>query len=289
MTEVIESSKLKVEVSEAGAELKSIFDKEKNKELLWQANPAFWPRRAPVLFPIVGKLKENKYRFAGKEYELSQHGFARDKKFTLDSKGKNYLAYSLESDDETLKKYPFKFRLSITYILDGNDLRVRYEVANTDTKTIYFSIGGHPGFVCPLNSNEKFSDYVLELEHQETASRFVLAEGLIGGKKESMLKGESQIPLTPELFAKDAVIFKDLKSKSITLKNKKGDHAIKMDFSGFPYIGIWSKAGAPFVCIEPWYGIADKKTFEGEFNEKEGINELAKGEKFNCEYIISVL
>jgi galactose mutarotase-like enzyme len=288
MSEIIESSKLKVEVSESGAEMKSIFDKERNKELIWQADPAFWPRRAPVLFPIVGKLKDNKFRFEGKEYELSQHGFARDKKFNLDLKGKNYLAYSLQSDAETLKNYPFKFKLSITYILDGNSIRVRYEVVNTDSKTLYFSIGGHPGFACPVNSNEKFSDYYLEFEKEETVSRFVLQEGLVGGKKEALLKGEKIIPLSPELFAKDALIFKDLKSSYISLKNKKGDYSVRVDFSGFPYLGSWSKPGASFVCIEPWYGIADKKTFEGDFNEKEGINQLGKGEKFNCEFSITI-
>ncbi|MBX9850797.1 MAG: aldose 1-epimerase family protein, partial [Cytophagaceae bacterium] len=286
MLEKIENDFLKIEISSHGAELKSIQSKKNNKEYLWQGDQAFWPRRAPVLFPIVGKLHQNKYRIGNKTFEMGQHGFARDKNFELIDKDNTSVTYSFKANPDTLKVYPYQFELLIRYSIVVNRLHVDYEVVNTDKDKIYFTIGAHPGFICPLNEGEEFTDYFLEFQKEEEADRHLLDDGLLNGKTEKILNNEKVLNLTEDLFKKDAIVLKNLKSCSMKLKSKKSDYQLKVDFSGFRYMGIWKKPGAPFICIEPWVGIADKKDFSGELKEKEGIKHLNEGEMFTAGFII---
>jgi galactose mutarotase-like enzyme len=288
MLERIENDFLKIEVSSSGAELKSILNKRDQKEYLYQGNTPYWPRRAPVLFPIVGKLNQNKYRYNGRVYEMGQHGFARDKNFELLDKRSDAVLFSLKSSLETYKVYPFEFELQIRYSLVVNRLLVDYEVINTDKNDLLFTIGAHPGFVCPLNSNEKFSDYYIEFQREETADRFLLDDGLFNGKTEKILNNEKVLNLSDDLFKKDAIVLKDLKSYSLKLKSHTSSYQLKIDFSGFRYLGIWKKPEAPFLCIEPWVGIADKKNFNGEMKEKEGIKKLKEGERFTAGFMVTL-
>lgn len=289
MIAIIINEFLKVTVKNSGAELISLKHTMKNKEYLWQGDPLYWGRRAPVLFPIVGKVNENKYKVNGEVYELPQHGFARDMHFEQVDHQDSSLTYMLKSNEETLKVYPFHFELTIKYQLEKNKLIVSYDVKNTDDKTIWFSIGGHPAFNCPVEKNEVLSDYYVEFEKNETTDRYLLQEGLLTGESEPFLKNQNSIPFSQELFNNDAIIFKDLKSRVASIKSKKSKNEISMDFTGFPNFAIWSKkGGAPFVCLEPWFGIADKVGFEGEYKEKEGIRSLSKGKSFHAEYTIEI-
>ncbi|HEY8400021.1 MAG TPA: aldose 1-epimerase family protein [Cytophagaceae bacterium] len=288
MVAIIINEFLKVTVKSSGAELISLKNTITNLEYLWQGDPAYWARRAPVLFPIVGRLKDHKLQVDGQSYTLPQHGFARDMIFDLVDHQDDCLTYKLKSSEETLKIYPFNFELTITYRLVKNKLVVTYEVKNTDDKTIYFSIGAHPAFRCPLVQGEKFEDYYLEFEKPETAERLLLTEGLFNGQTEPVLNNENILPLSYDLFdEKDAVVFKGTRSRTVSIKSKKSKNVINVDYSGFPYLGIWTKK-APFICIEPWYGLADKVDFNGEFKDKEGVRPLIKGRTFNCEFSIEI-
>jgi galactose mutarotase-like enzyme len=289
MVAIIINEFLKLTVKSSGAEMVSLKNTITNKEYLWQGIPQFWARRAPVLFPIVGKVNNNVYRVDSNEYELPQHGFARDMHFDLIDQIDNTLTYVLRSNSETLKVYPFKFELYIKYCLEENKVKISYEVKNTDNNTIWFSLGAHPAFNCPLEKNEKMSDYYLEFEKEETVNTKLLSDGLLTGEESPILKNQKTIPLSKELFEGDALIFDNLRSSSVSLKSYKNNHSIKVDYAGFPWLGIWSKkGGAPFVCIEPWVGVADKQGYQGDFKDKLAIRSLAKGKKFSAEYSIEI-
>jgi galactose mutarotase-like enzyme len=283
----IENDFLKVSAKASGAELISIKNKHNGLEYLWQGDPQFWGRRAPVLFPIVGKLKNNIFKSEGKTFQLPQHGFARDYYFELIKSEPASLVYSLKSNDETLKFYPYKFELNISYILVKNKIEVRYDVFNIDNKKIWFSIGAHPAFNCPLEPKEKFSDYFLEFDQKENAGIHLISEGLLSGQTQAFLKNSNRIELNEKVFAQDALIFKDLKSSTVSLKSKNSTASVIFNFKGFPYLGIWSKPG-PFVCIEPWYGHADPIDFDGELKNKPGILSLEKGADFSCVFGIEI-
>lgn len=242
------------------------------------------------LFPTVGKLKNNQYTYQGKAYTLPQHGFARDYSFTLVDKTENSLTFLLEQSGATLINYPFNFRLYIHYRLEENALTVSYRVENSSDKDLYFSLGAHPGFSCPLFPNEQFTDYYLQLEHPEALKRYLLDQGLQNGQTEPVaLVNNNQLPLTYELFEKDAVVLKNLRSEKISLRSRHHQHGLDFIFPGYPYFGIWTKEkNAPFICLEPWHGIADSVNSSGALTEKEGIILLPSGEVFTCEYTIIV-
>jgi galactose mutarotase-like enzyme len=288
MTEKIGNDLLNIEVSVSGAELASIYHIPTQKEYLWQGDDKWWLRRAPVLFPVVGKLKDNSFQVNLERYNLGQHGFARDKDFSLIERKNNKLVFSLCSDESTLKIYPFHFELLITYEIRSNILKITYEVKNTDQKEIFFSIGAHPGFNCPLSKDELFSDYYLEFEKTESLDRHLLEGGLFTGLTEPVMIDSNKIDLSYDLFTKDAIVFKNMRSAYIYLKSKKNKHSLKFNFSDFPYFGIWTKPGAPFICLEPWCGIADNQNFRGELKGKEGIIGLYPGNSFLRSYSIEV-
>lgn len=274
MISTIMNDFLVVSATTLGAELKSIRSLETGIEYLWQAHKEIWPRHAPNLFPIVGKMA-GKYTVDGKEYQLNQHGFARDMEFKLASSSDSELVYELAYSDETLKLYPYKFNFQIVYQISGNELIVKYIVKNNDNKTIYFSLGAHPAFNVPLIVGEKFEDYFLEFEDYETIGRYPIENGLIAQQPVALLDDKKKLPLTKELFLEDALVLKNMKSEQITLKSSKSRYYVKMRYRGFPFFGIWTKPGFDkFICLEPWRGIADTVGKSTSFQEKEGMLSL---------------
>lgn len=290
MIYTLENENLIVTASTYGGELHSIREKLDNTEYLWNGDEVFWKYHAPVLFPIVGKVKGGKYKVDNKIFELPQHGLARTRDFTLVEKTDDSITFQLKYSEETLEVYPYKFILKIKYTLLDNSVDTSYTVVNEDDKEIFFSIGAHPAFMCPIQSNETMEDYYFEFNLKEDSSKMLLdKEGYLIYEKEECLKDSSIIPLNAELFKNDALIFNDLKSNRISLKSKNHSKSLTMDFSGFPYMGLWSKdTGAPFVCIEPWYGHADYYDFQGEFKEKEGILKLEVGKEFNSSFKVII-
>ncbi len=286
----LENHLVSIKIKDIGAELCSLYEKHHDIEYIWYGDKSIWGRNAPVLFPIIGKVKDNAYKVNKKSYSLPQHGFARDCNFDLIEKTDTSLCFELLYSKETLKIYPFKFKLQIKYELIKNILEINYKVVNLDNDEIYFSLGAHPGFNCPLYPNENFDDYYLELEKHETLNTLCLnSEGYFNNKSKPFLMNENKISLNYDIFKEDALVFKNLKSESVTLKSTKNQRQVKVSFKDFPYLGIWTKGkDAPFVCIEPWYGHADFEDFTGEFKNKEGILKLNINEEFNAKMSIEV-
>ena len=285
----IKNERLEVSTKAEGAELTSI--KLNGREYLWNGDEKYWNRHAPILFPIVGKLKDGKTRIEDKEYSMGRHGFARDMNFLVVEQTDSKIKYLLATSDETLKVYPYLFELYVSYEVVQNRLNVTYEVKNTDNKDIYFSIGAHPAFCCPLDEFSKFEDYYIEFEKNETQNFISQDEnGYITKENELIMDNTNIIELNKEVFGKiDTYIFHNLNSKMVSLKSKKSEKSITMYFEGFPYFGIWTKPnGAPFICLEPWYGITDLKGFNGDFADKLGIQKLSLGKTFRCNYEIEV-
>lgn len=275
MASVLENEFIKVEVAAHGAELQTIFHKQYNIEYLWQGEATIWPRKAPVLFPIVGKVKDNQYTHNQDSYSLPQHGFARDHAFALIASTRSSCTYRLHHTEETLKIFPFEFELDIIYSIEGSTLNVVYRINNPSSKNeLYFSIGAHPGFRCPLIEGEKFEDYYLEFGKAEKLNRILLDGGLRGDATEAVTLIDNKLPLTVDLFGpKDAIVVSGLNSERISLKSNKSAHGLHFDYKNYPWFGIWSKPG-PFVCLEPWMGVADDIHSTGDFTKKESIQKL---------------
>jgi galactose mutarotase-like enzyme len=272
LTTTISNSNLTAQINHFGAELFSLKNSD-NKEFIWEGNPAFWGKHSPVLFPIVGTLKNNTYHYNGKEYHLSRHGFARDKEFTLSDKSKNSATFSLTSSKESNKVFPFDFELQVIYTLDGNRLIIAYKIINNNNYTMPFSIGAHPAFSLP----KPFGEYALEFEYPESLTSFELENDLLSDKATTIEMVGNQIPLDYSLFEKDALIFKKLQSKAITILENNSP-LLRVQFNDFPNLGIWTKTNAPFLCIEPWLGYSDTVHSSGNILEKEG-NQLLEAKK----------
>lgn len=278
----LKNNDLEIILSTSGAEITSI--KYNGKEYLWQADSKFWGRYAPVLFPIVGKLKDNEYTVKGKKYTMSQHGFARDMDFDVFAQTENSITFMLTNSEETMKKYPFEFELYIKYEIRDNKILVKYTVVNSGNDNMFFSIGGHPAF----NIDGGFDDCKIEFDKNETQNKIFVEDGYIKFTDEIRLDNTNVLKLNNDSFAEDAIIFKDLESSTVTLYSK-GNKKVRMNVSGFPYLGIWSKENAPFICIEPWFGIADMKEHDGNFRKKKGIIELDIGSEFEATYSIELM
>lgn len=292
MEHYLQNEQFTVSVQEAGAELSSFRSIPLNLEYIWPADPAVWSRHAPVLFPIVGRLLDDAYEYAGQRYSLPQHGFARDQIFRLIQQTEDTLAFELNSSPATLADYPFAFELRIRYQLAANALTVRYEVLNPGAEDLYFSIGGHPGFNCPLFPGEAFTDYYLQFDRPEPLERYLIAQGLQTGQTEPVpLEKNGILPLRYELFAeKDAIVLKRLAAEKISLRSHHHSHGLDFTFRGYPYLGIWTKGpDAPFICLEPWHGIASHVDGPSDLTQKEGIVRLTAQNIFSCDYTIEVL
>ncbi|HLK27659.1 MAG TPA: aldose 1-epimerase family protein [Puia sp.] len=282
----IENDELAINFNSKGAELQNIYNKQTKLEYMWSGDPNFWGKKSPILFPIVGTLKNDTYYYNGKPYKLSRHGFAREAEFEAENNKKDSITFLLRSNPTTLQNFPFEFELRIIYSLLENSLRVNYEVKNTSVNEMYFSIGGHPAFKVPLKEDENYNDYYLEFNEEETKPRWPISkDGLIETVPEPLLQQTNVLPLSKELFLKDAIVLKNLTSSIVTLRTDKSSHAIDFDFGDFPYLGIWAAKNADFVCIEPWCGIADGVDSNQQLVDKEGINQLHAGSIFQRSWI----
>jgi galactose mutarotase-like enzyme len=282
---------LKIAVKKTGAELCEISSVKNNTAFMWHADPEIWGSYAPNLFPIIGALKVNTYIFEDKKYTLPKHGFIRNNNdVALHEETENSLTFKLIYNDDLLKVYPFKFEFYITYTLKNNTIEVLHTVKNMDSKTMYFSVGGHPAFKCPVFENENYDDYFLEFEHTENSKTHLInmENGLISSKKKSVFNDSNTLPLKHDLFNEDALIFKDLKSKKVTLKSKISGEIISVSYHDFPYLGIWAKPTGNYVCIEPWLGIADNESTNQDFKQKEGMITLDANKTFKAAYFIEI-
>ena len=283
MITVISNSKLTASIKHAGAELFSLKNKH-DKEYIWEGNPAFWGKHSPVLFPIVGTLKNNTYTINNISYHLPRHGFARDMEFNLVSKTDESAVFSIQSNDKTIKIYPFEFELQIIYTLIDSQLDIKYKVINKTNSKMPFSIGAHPAIAL----SENFENYTLEFEKKEALKYSLLENDLISNKTKQLETKEGQIQLNYSLFENDALIFKSLESNSLTISENNTPY-VKVDFSDFPSLGIWTKENAPFICIEPWFGYSDTPENSGNLFEKEGILILETNQTFNSKFSIEIL
>ncbi|WP_044640102.1 aldose 1-epimerase family protein [Risungbinella massiliensis] len=288
MVIVIENDWLKVELVSNGAEVRKVKHKKNGLDYMWTGDNAYWGRVSPVLFPIVGRLKEDRYQLNGQTYEMSQHGFLRDIIFDLDEQTTTHVSFVVDSAGRFLNVYPYEFKAFIHYMLKEDSLIVRWEIVNENKEEMYFSIGAHPAFKVPLLENETIEDYSLHFTPaiNKNVMEYELKDSLIHEK--GIANDISTIQLTDSLFVKDALVYSNI--DSITLVSNQSSHGVEVMFQEFPFVGIWSKymdtdgTMAPFVCIEPWYGIADTYNTSGKMNEKFGMNKLEIGETFQAEY-----
>ena len=282
---------LKFSVQDKGAELCSIISQRTGTEFMWGANTDVWGSFAPILFPIIGTLKEGEFLYEGKSYSLPKHGFIRNNEsLKVNQVSDNCLEYSLKFDDESLKFYPFEFEFIVRFVLVGNSITIEHKVVNhSKDKPLFFSVGGHPAFKCPLYDGETYEDYFIEFEEVENVSTWeVLPNGLINSTTKLLIQNSNVLPLTRTLFENDALILKDLKSKRVSLKSKKSSTSISIEYTDFNYLGIWAKPGGQFVCIEPWLGISDSNTTDKDFTKKEGIIRLEANTDFKASYSIKI-
>ncbi len=285
----IENQQLKVLIHPKGAELQSIFHKGRRMEYLWNGDPAYWGKHSPLLFPIVGTLKKDTYYYRDKAYTMSRHGFARDSQFEAERERPDAITLLLRSDPATRLKFPFDFALRVSYQLLPEGLRTGYAVVNDSKEDMYFSIGGHPAFALPFIPGTNYGDYYLEFDRRETMPRWpISADGLIGNDPLPLLNDTRRLPLSKDLFAKDALVLKHPVSDAVTLASDKTEHGLRIEFGGFPFLGIWAAKNADFICIEPWCGIADGVDADQQLVHKEGINRLAPEGLFERAWTLSL-
>ena len=290
MNYAIENEFLKIAVQETGAELCQIQSTVTGKDFLWDADPDVWASHAPVLFPVIGAIKDGFVNYKGKSYKVPRHGFIRNNAdVKLVSQDAVSLTFGLKFSDKTLEIYPFQFEFLITYRLDANKLTVEHQVINHGSEEMLFSLGGHPAFKCPMHEDEAYEDYYLEFYAVENDSTWLLEKnGLVGNTTKPILENTNILHLNRHLFDNDALIFKHLVSKQVSLRSTKSSQVITVHYDDFKYLGIWAKPGGNFVCIEPWLGIADTADSDQNFETKEGILKLNAGETFEAKFVIEI-
>ncbi|MCD8032317.1 MAG: aldose 1-epimerase family protein [Bacteroides sp.] len=283
---------LTIRVSGKGAELCSLFSHDTQSEYLWQADPTYWNRHSPVLFPIVGSVWENQYRYQGQTYYLSQHGFARDREFELILGKEDELRYRLVSNEETRKVYPFDFCLEIGYRLQGKQVEVIWNVQNPAQEKLFFQIGAHPAFYYPdFHTQDQIHGY-FGFDRTEDLSYILISEKGCADPHTSyslILDSNGQLPIDTHTFDKDALILENSQLRRVALYDLRGNLRLSLRFDA-PVVGLWSPPGknAPFVCIEPWYGRCDRAGFTGTFDRKDWIQSLESGEAFQASYTIEI-
>ncbi len=277
-----------VTILEKGAELASFTID--GQEHVWDANPKYWNRHAPILFPIVGKLKDDFYLYEGKKYTQTQHGFARDEDFSVIEKSDTKVIFEQKSTPESLEKYPFHFVLRLTYTLDGTTLHLNYEVENPADNTLYFSLGAHPGFKLPLSDTLKKEDFQLSFSPKKERQLIPVEskEVLLQLDKKSSVPTDV-LPLSTDLFKDGVLIYETPGATEILLETKDNRPFVKVSYEDMPYLGLWSMypLDSPFVCIEPWWGLADREDTNHELTEKTGIQALNGHQTFNCHFSIT--
>jgi galactose mutarotase-like enzyme len=286
---IMENDWLQVEFASSGAEVRKVTHKKNGLDYMWTGDSTYWGRVSPVLFPIVGRLKENRYELNGQTYEMSQHGFLRDVKFTIHEQAATKISFQFQSAGRYTDVYPYEFTAIIHYTLQEDSLTVKWEIVNENNETMYFSIGAHPAFLIPLLENERVEDYHVHLTPAGKVTQYELKNSFIHEK--GMVHDFSTIQLTNDLFANDALIYSNI--DQVELLSSKSNHGVTVLLEKFPFVGIWSKyieedgTIAPFVCIEPWYGIADTQSTTGNLKEKLGMNSLGVSQTFQAEYTMT--
>lgn len=284
------SENYQVTLDSFGAELKSFKDPS-GKEFIWNSDPAFWMRSSPLLFPTIGNVRNNKTIINGTEYTMPKHGFCKESDFDVLSQSETQVTFSLTDSEDTLKMYPFHFELRLNYALSGNKLLMTYEVFNNDTADMYYHIGAHPGFMCPLEEGEVLSDYVLEFSKEERLVSTVYdLEHLCLSKNKTITFAEKGkvLPLNASMFDQDAIYFPHITSRSVSLKNPSTGKGVSIDYPGFKSIAFWTPIGgnAPFLCLEPWNGASIYDDEDDIFSHKRDIEVLAPSK--NASYILEI-
>ena len=291
MIHTIENDYLKVSVDDHGAELCSIFDKVHNREVIWQADPAYWKRHAPVLFPNVGRHFEEHYRINGTEYPSKQHGFARDSEFTCVDMTADSITHKLKSSDATRENYPYDFELKIKHVLEKNQVSVCWEIVNHSNEPMYFTIGGHPAFNVPADgSADNKEDYLLTFDGQESLTYLLLdpASGTaLPDQTQTLELTDGTCKIDAHMFDHDALIF-DNQIEKAGIAFPDGTPYLELTCHRFPNFGIWSVPGSSFVCLEPWMGRCDNTGYDKELSQKPNINVLEPEGIFDKSYVISV-
>ncbi len=276
----IENEFLTCEIDDMGAQLHSLKLKENGKEYIWQGNPDIWYGQAPVLFPVIGQLINDKYFYNGTEYTMPKHGLARKLLFKVKECEGAKAVFSLESDENTLASYPFDFEYLVAFELCGKSLVNTMTVINKTKGEMYFSVGAHPAFNCNVGD-------IIEFEQAETLStERIDKENLIIDEKYPLIENSKEIVITKEIFEPDALILSDIKSEKLRIK---GENEIEFTFGKCPFLGIWAKPGAPYVCIEPWYGVNDGREVKCDISQKRGIQHLNEGEIFKFAWSAEVM
>ena len=286
----LKNEKVAIQVNSHGAELKSLKKLDDGTEYMWKADPAFWGRTSPVLFPFVGGVYNKEYRTKGKTYAMSQHGFARDMEFELLSQKEDEIWFILSSDTETYEKYPYEFVLKLGYRLLDEGVEVLWQVENPGKEDLPFSIGGHPAFNCPLETGKKQTDYLIWMDAGEKViSTRINSTGMATDEKDEFMLEDGILPITEELFDKDALVIEHDQAKKVSLCRKDGSPYLTVTMEA-PLFGIWSppKKNAPFICIEPWYGRCDHEGFTGELQEREWSNCIAPGQMWKAAYQVEI-
>lgn len=286
MEYTIKNNMLEVTISSKGAEIQSVKGIHSKHEYMWQADPQVWARHAPVLFPIVGRLKDNEYTYKDKTYHMTQHGFARNSEFQVEKQTDESITFLLTDSEETRKQYPFKFEFRVNYNLMNNLLEENFSVINKTDGEMIFGVGGHPGFNLPIDSMQiNKNDFYFSTQPSEARVRIPLNNGLLDWNNRSLASTNSLIALSDDLFKYDALIFQ-LRGhdNKISLRTENSKFHINVWTRNAPFVGIWSQYPntGNYVCVEPWWGIADRLDSDGDLEHKYGMNHLDKGEKFNA-------
>ena len=277
---IVENEYLKAVIVSKGAELQSLFCKKTGIEHMWSADDSFWGKHSPVLFPIVGTLKEDTYFYKEKSYSLPRHGFAREKNFEEKRISSAEAVFTLKHDLQTLAVFPFNFTLKLRYRLNEASLSCTYEVENPGKEDLLFSLGAHPAFAVPFQAGTAYNDHYLQFSRDESLYRWKLKEGLITSDVSLLATSNDRLYLNAALFYEDAIVIKQMASNTITLGCDKHEHGFHFTFDNFPFFGIWAAKDAPFVCLEPWCGIADNVSHDQQFANKEGIEMLSPGQSW---------
>ncbi len=290
MNVVLQNEIVRAEITDAGAELVSFKRKDTGCEYIWNGDTAAWSGHAPILFPTVCALENGETTIEGKTYKIGNHGFAKKSVFVIAASGETSADFRLVSNTESLAMYPYQFSLTIRYTLASNKLSIAYIVENTGSTPMFFQIGTHPGFNCPLEAGLAYTDYSLDFSDIETLDAFSMnsANVLIPGVSKNLLKAGKTLPLSFDLFEKGALVFKTIKSKNITLRSTKSHRGVVLSFDKFPALGLWNNKKAPFICVEPWHGLADEEGSGGNFRSKAFLIELSPRATYDCFHAIEI-
>lgn len=286
----LENDYLYVNINPLGAELTNLIDKRDGIEHMWEGNPKFWPRKAPILFPCVGESRDRKITVGGVEYPMGRHGFARLQDFTVLESTSTEALFELNDNEETRASYPFAFKFRVKYTLEDAMLIQRFEVINPGNEKMGFQVGGHPAFAVPFRGSESYSDYELRFDAPMDLDRHLLNDvGLYNGEQRNVLTNDDTIPLYYELFNEDALVFKNIPSKQVWIQHKEGGKKLVVDYQEFPHLGIWSVPGGNYVCIEPWIGCADQHDQPSDFYQKDNLVVLEPEQIFEAAFKVSLV